>query len=45
MTSIHMNNGTVSALHTLRSLSSDMATTQSQVSSGLRIKTAAGNAA
>ena len=45
MTSIHTNAGAISALHTLRSIGSDMATTQGRVSSGLRFAAASDNAA
>nr|CAD6606402.1 flagellin [Rhizobium sp. Khangiran2] len=45
MTSILTNVGAVSALQVLRSISSQMAQTQGQVSSGLRVGTAADNAA
>jgi len=45
MTSILTNGGAISALQTLRSINSDMATTQGRVSSGLRVQSAAYNAA
>jgi len=45
MTSILTNTAAMSALSTLRSISSDMEKTQSNVSSGLRVSTAADNAA
>ncbi|CAN7555719.1 flagellin [Pararhizobium sp. LjRoot255] len=45
MTSILNNAGAISALQTLRSIGSSIATTQGQVSSGSRIQTASDNAA
>ena len=45
MTSILNNAGAISALQTLRSIGSNMAAVQGQVSSGLRIQTAGDNAA
>lgn len=45
MTSILNNAGAISALQTLRSIGSSIATTQGQVSSGWRIQTASDNAA
>lgn len=45
MTSIHTNVGAISALQTLRSISSQMGETQRQVSTGLRVGTASDNAA
>ena len=45
MTSIHNNAGAISALQTLRSIGSNMAVAQGQVSSGLRIQAASDNAA
>mgnify|MGYP001572336742 CR=1 FL=1 len=45
MTSILTNVGAISALQTLRSINSDMATAQGRVSSGLRVQYAADNAA
>ncbi|MBB6181566.1 flagellin [Pseudorhizobium flavum] len=45
MTSIHTNVGAISALQTLRSISSQMGETQRQVSSGLRVGTASDNSA
>ncbi|KQS87989.1 hypothetical protein ASG50_10160 [Rhizobium sp. Leaf386] len=45
MTSIHTNAGAIAALQTLRSIDSDMTATQGRVSSGLRVQTAADNAA
>lgn len=45
MTSIHNNAGAISALQTLRSIGSSLASTQGQVSSGLRIQAASDNAA
>lgn len=45
MTSILTNAGAVSALQTLRTIGSNMATAQGQISSGLRIQTASDNAA
>lgn len=45
LTSIHTNAGAIAALQTLRSIDSDMTSTQARVSSGLRIQTAADDAA
>jgi len=45
MTSILTNSAAMAALSTLRSISSGMETTQGRVSSGLRVETAADNAA
>ena len=45
MTSILTNIAAMSALQTLRSLATDMESTQSRVSSGLRVGTASDNAA
>ncbi|MBK5566730.1 flagellin [Ensifer sp. SSB1] len=45
MVSIHTNAGAISALQALRTINSGMASAQGQVSSGLRIHTAADNAA
>ncbi|WP_075290401.1 flagellin [Pararhizobium arenae] len=45
MTSILTNISAMAALHTLRGINSGMSETQAQVSSGLRIQTAADNAA
>jgi len=45
MTSIMTNTAAMSALATLRSINSDMETTQNRVSSGYRVETAADNAA
>lgn len=45
MVSIHTNAGAISALQALRTINSGMASAQGQVSSGLRIQTAAENAA
>ncbi|WP_075292491.1 flagellin [Pararhizobium arenae] len=45
MTSILTNSSAMAALSTLRSISSDMETTQSRISSGLRVGSAADNAA
>jgi flagellin len=45
MTSILTNNAAMSALQTLRTINSQMNTTQSRVSSGYRVETAADNAA
>lgn len=45
MTSILTNAGAISALQTLRSINSDMETTQGRVSSGLRVQDASDNAA
>jgi flagellin len=45
MTSIMTNSAAMSALSTLRSINSDMETTQNRVSSGYRVETAADNAA
>lgn len=45
MTSILTNNSAMAALQTLRTISSNMAETQRQVSSGLRVQIAADNAA
>jgi flagellin len=45
MTSIVTNNSATSALATLRSINASMGDTQGQVSSGLRVETAADNAA
>jgi len=45
MTSIMTNSAAMSALATLRSINSDMETTQNRVSSGYRVETAADNAA
>lgn len=45
MTSIHTNISAIAALHTLRSIATDLSDTQSRVSSGLRVQTASDNAA
>ncbi|SIQ02424.1 flagellin [Rhizobium sp. RU35A] len=45
MTSILTNTAAIAALSTLRSINSDMETTQNRISSGYRIETAADNAA
>ncbi|WP_438750972.1 flagellin [Pararhizobium sp. O133] len=45
MTSIHTNAGAIAALQTLRSIDSDVTATQGRISSGLRVQTAADNAA
>ena len=45
MTSIMTNSAAMSALSTLRSINSDMESTQNRVSSGYRVETAADNAA
>ncbi|WDZ77214.1 flagellin [Ensifer adhaerens] len=45
MTSIMTNTAAMAALSTLRSINSDMETTQDRISSGLRVGTAADNAA
>ncbi|MCO5733026.1 flagellin [Rhizobium sp. SSA_523] len=45
MTSILTNTAAIAALSTLRSINSDMETTQSRISSGYRVETAADNAA
>ncbi|WP_137132523.1 flagellin [Rhizobium sp. FY34] len=45
MTSILTNNAATAALSTLRSISSDMETTQSRISSGYKVESAADNAA
>ena len=45
MTSILTNNSAIAALSTLRSINSDMETTQNRVSSGYRVETASDNAA
>ncbi|PHR21372.1 MAG: flagellin, partial [Hoeflea sp.] len=45
MASIMTNSAAMSALATLRSINSDMETTQNRVSSGYRVETAADNAA
>jgi len=45
MTSILTNSSAMAALSTLRSISSDMETTQGRISSGLKVGTAADNAA
>ncbi|MGV2127413.1 flagellin, partial [Agrobacterium vitis] len=45
MTSIMTNNSAISALSTLRSISSQMETTQSAISSGYKVKDASDNAA
>ncbi|MDW5315456.1 flagellin [Rhizobium sp. PL01] len=45
MTSILTNSSAMTALSTLRSISSDMETTQGRISSGLKVGTAADNAA
>ncbi|SIQ02440.1 flagellin [Rhizobium sp. RU35A] len=45
MTSILTNNGAIAALSTLRSINSDMETTQNRISSGYKVQTAADNAA
>ncbi|MDF1608412.1 flagellin, partial [Hoeflea sp. YIM 152468] len=45
MTSIMTNSAAMAALQTLRSINSDMETTQGRISSGLRVQTAADNAA
>ncbi|MHB0953301.1 MAG: flagellin N-terminal helical domain-containing protein, partial [Allorhizobium sp.] len=45
MTSIMTNTAAIAALDTLRSINSDLETTQSRVSSGYRVESAADNAA
>ncbi len=45
MTSILTNTGAMAALQTLRSINSNMETTQNRISSGYRVETAADNAA
>ncbi|MGV2121772.1 flagellin [Agrobacterium vitis] len=45
MTSIMTNTAAISALSTLRSISSDMETTQSRISSGYKVESASDNAA
>ncbi|MBZ7924371.1 hypothetical protein LAC81_26960 [Ensifer adhaerens] len=45
MTSIHTNHGAMAALATLRSISGSLDRTQQQISSGMRVATAADNAA
>ncbi|MDQ0456994.1 flagellin N-terminal helical domain-containing protein [Rhizobium paknamense] len=45
MTSIITNNAAISALNTLRSISSDMNTTQNRISSGYKVENASDNAA
>lgn len=45
MTSIMTNTSAMAALQTLRSISSDMESTQNRISSGLRVESAADNAA
>ncbi|MEB2848423.1 flagellin [Rhizobiales bacterium RZME27] len=45
MTSILTNTGAMAALQTLRSINSNMETTQARISSGYRVETAADNAA
>ena len=45
MTSILTNAAAMAALQTLRSIDRDLETTQARVSSGLRVETAADNAA
>ena len=45
MTSIMTNNAATAALSTLRSISSDMETTQSRISSGYKVESASDNAA
>jgi len=45
MTSIMTNSAAMSALQTLRSINSDMETTQNRISSGYRVESAADNAA
>ncbi|MBA67578.1 MAG: flagellin, partial [Rhizobiales bacterium] len=45
MTSIMTNNSAMSALQTLRSINSDMESTQSRISSGYRVNSAADNSA
>ncbi|PWV94431.1 flagellin-like protein, partial [Hoeflea marina] len=45
MTSIMTNTSAMSALQTLRSINSDMETTQSRISSGYRVESAADDAA
>ncbi|MBT9371933.1 flagellin [Rhizobium sp. CSW-27] len=45
MTSILTNTAAIAALSTLRSISSDMETTQNRISSGYKVETAADNAA
>lgn len=45
MSSIMTNTAAMSALATLRSINEDMSTTQNRISSGLRVETAADNAA
>jgi flagellin len=45
MTSIHTNTSAIAALHTLRSIATDLSDTQNRVSSGLRVQTASDNSA
>ncbi|MGG7516275.1 flagellin [Allorhizobium undicola] len=45
MTSIITNNSAISALNTLRSISSEMSTTQNRISSGYKVENASDNAA
>jgi flagellin len=45
MTSIMTNSAAMAALQTLRSINSDMETTQNRISSGYRVETAADNSA
>ncbi|WP_115419900.1 flagellin [Ensifer sp. M14] len=45
MTSIHTNSGAISALHTLRGITSSLNETQVQISSGMRVNNASDNAA
>ncbi|KGF68862.1 hypothetical protein LL06_14165 [Hoeflea sp. BAL378] len=45
MTSIHTNISAISALHTLRSITSELSEAQNRVSSGLRVQTASDNSA
>ena len=45
MTSILTNSAAMAALQTLRSIDNSLETTQARVSSGLRVETAADNAA
>lgn len=45
MTSIHTNISAMAALHTLRSITTDLSQTQNRVSSGLRVNTASENSA
>jgi flagellin len=45
MTSIMTNNSALAALQTMRSINSDLETTQGRISSGYRVETATDNAA